>query len=96
MFTSLQTFASLATFTCLLPICHCFRLCAFSRKTRAILKATGMDGSNAAVPTSVQEIVAARIDALDATVGLVLKVHLKENRMKAKQNETRQSNNRNG
>lgn len=53
-----------------------FSLLHLSWKTRAILKATGANGSNAAVPTSVQEIVAARIDALDATVGLVLKVKL--------------------
>lgn len=56
-------------FRCCLSRARCVRL-----KRRAVLKSTGKDGSNASVPTTVQEIVAARIDALDPALGLVLKV----------------------
>lgn len=43
-------------------------------QSRAALKTTGKDGEASSAPTSVQEIVAARIDALESTVALVLKV----------------------
>ncbi|CAM9529733.1 unnamed protein product, partial [Scytosiphon promiscuus] len=43
-------------------------------KSRAALKSTGKDGEDAATPTSVQEIVAARIDTLESTASLVLKM----------------------
>ncbi|CAM9952171.1 unnamed protein product, partial [Choristocarpus tenellus] len=43
-------------------------------QSRAILRNINKDGQKADIPTSVQEIVSARIDTLDASVALVLKM----------------------
>lgn len=50
---------------------------ALEIQSRAALKNTEEDGKASAVPTGVQEIVAARIDSLDSTAGFVLKVCLR-------------------
>lgn len=59
-----------------LLFCSLVTLKRNKQKSRAALKTLDKDGKASNTPTSVQEIVAARIDTLESTVSLVLKVGL--------------------